>query len=292
MARIRSIKPEFWSDQELTQLPRDVRMLYVALWNFADEHGRLPGDPRLIKSWCFPLDDDVSAAIVDGWLDQLAGIRKVHRYTVGGGRFLYLPNLGDHQRLEPGKKDSRHPAPEDGDPEHQVTGDSTARAEKSAQNPDESALARARYGTGDRGQGTGDMSSSETAAPTSDTGTDLEPTRGDVERVCIHLADRIEGNGAKRPTVTKRWRKTARLMLERDERTEDQIHRAIDWCQDDEFWRANILSMPKLREKYDQLRLRAQARHPPNGQQRSTTDERVSAGLELAARLETQENQR
>jgi hypothetical protein len=32
---------------------------------------------------------------------------------------------------------------------------------------------------------------------------------------------------------------------------------AIDWCQSDPFWRANILSMPKLREKYETLRLRA-----------------------------------
>jgi hypothetical protein len=46
-------------------------------------------------------------------------------------------------------------------------------------------------------------------------------------------------------------------MMTRDERTEEQIHAAIDWCQDDEFWRVNILSMPKLREKFDQLRLAA-----------------------------------
>ena len=47
-------------------------------------------------------------------------------------------------------------------------------------------------------------------------------------------------------------------MLDNDGRTEQEIHGAIDWCQADEFWRSNILSMPKLREKYDQLRLQAQ----------------------------------
>jgi hypothetical protein len=77
-------------------------------------------------------------------------------------------------------------------------------------------------------------------------------------------------------------------MLDRDGRTEDQIHRAIDWCQDDEFWRANILSMPKLREKYDQLRLRATQR--TNGHRKtSTTDERVRAGLDLAAQYRAAE---
>lgn len=86
-----------------------------------------------------------------------------------------------------------------------------------------------------------------------------QPQRDDVQRLCQHLADRIEGNGAKRPTVGKRWRDAARLMIDRDGRTEDQISRAIDWCQDDDFWHSNILSMPKLREQYDRLQLKAKA---------------------------------
>ncbi|WP_416902733.1 helix-turn-helix domain-containing protein [Micromonospora echinospora] len=84
------------------------------------------------------------------------------------------------------------------------------------------------------------------------------PPRLDVDRVCRHLADRIEGNGSKRPTITKGWRDAARLLIDRDGRTVEQIVRCIDWCQDDPFWRSNVLSMPKLREKYDQLRLAAQ----------------------------------
>jgi hypothetical protein len=87
-----------------------------------------------------------------------------------------------------------------------------------------------------------------------------EPPRDDVERICEHLADRVESNGTKRPAITARWRTEARLMLDRDGRTEQEIHGAIDWCQADEFWRANILSLPKLRDQYDQLRLQAQRR--------------------------------
>lgn len=80
-----------------------------------------------------------------------------------------------------------------------------------------------------------------------------------MERVCQHLADRIQSNGAtRRPTVSKKWRDAARLLMDRDERTEAQVHTAIDWCQDHEFWKGVVLSMPKLREKYDQIRLAAQ----------------------------------
>lgn len=84
------------------------------------------------------------------------------------------------------------------------------------------------------------------------------PIRDDVDRLCARLADRIEANGSKRPTITKAWRDSARLLLDRDHRTEEQVARAIDWCQNDDFWRSNVLSMPTLRKQYDRLRLAAQ----------------------------------
>jgi hypothetical protein len=82
--------------------------------------------------------------------------------------------------------------------------------------------------------------------------------RADVAEICSHLADRVEENGSKRPAVTKAWRDSARLLLDKDGRTVEQVKRAIDWCQADDFWRANILSMPTLRKQYERLRLAAQ----------------------------------
>lgn len=86
----------------------------------------------------------------------------------------------------------------------------------------------------------------------------IKSERGDVERLCQHLADLVEANGSRRPAITDRWRDAARLLIDRDGRTETQVRTAIDWCQGHEFWRSNVLSMPKLREKYDQMRLQAQ----------------------------------
>lgn len=82
--------------------------------------------------------------------------------------------------------------------------------------------------------------------------------RDDVERLCKHLADLIEKNGSRRPEVTNGWRNAARLLLDRDKRTEAQVMRAIDWCQQDDFWHRTVLSMPTLRKQYDRLRLAAQ----------------------------------
>lgn len=88
--------------------------------------------------------------------------------------------------------------------------------------------------------------------------------RADVEAICQHLADRIAEDGSKRPTITEKWRQQARLLLDADGRNEQEVHAAIDWCQSHQFWRSNILSMPKLRERYDQLRKQAmQERNAP-----------------------------
>ncbi len=126
-------------------------------------------------------------------------------------------------------------------------------------------------------------SSTKSSSPRPKSG---DPPRPDVEEVCRHLADRVEENGSKRPTVTAKWRDAARLLLDQDGRTVEQVLKAIDWCQDDEFWRANVLSLPKLRDKYDQLRLAAQREtRGVNGHKPSTTDQRVNAVLALKETL-------
>lgn len=75
-------------------------------------------------------------------------------------------------------------------------------------------------------------------------------------RLAELLGDLIEGNGSKRPSV-KNWDRDVRLMVERDGRSLEQVEAAIRWCQADEFWKGNVMSMGKLRKQYDKLRLAA-----------------------------------
>lgn len=112
MARIRSLKPEFWLDRKLARrLSRDERMLYIGLWNQADEHARALGDPNVVKGQVFPYDADLTVDVIDRMLDRLDAAGVVQRYEVDEDPFLYLPKLGDHQRLEPAKSRSRLPEP-------------------------------------------------------------------------------------------------------------------------------------------------------------------------------------
>lgn len=53
------------------------------------------------------------------------------------------------------------------------------------------------------------------------------------------------------------WIDECRKLREIDKRTSEQIEQIIIFSQNDTFWKSNILSMPKLREKFDQLWLKA-----------------------------------
>lgn len=96
--------------------------------------------------------------------------------------------------------------------------------------------------------------------------------RPDVEKVCAALADAVERNGSRRPTVTAKWRTEARLMLDRDGRPLPEVLAIIEWATAHQFWRSNVMAVPTLREKYDRLRLQRES-----GGGRAVGDGRASA---------------
>lgn len=171
MARIRSLKPEFWDDRKLARsTSRDARMLYMGMWNQSDEHGRLNGDAAWLKGRVFPFEDDISADTVLTLLQELEQAERILSYEVDGDPFIYLPKLPKHQRLEPSKVESRLPEPpsrvEQSAPDLPPHADKSApRADEPAQGADESALL---YVAGSMEQGAG---SRDARAPTTARGT-------------------------------------------------------------------------------------------------------------------------
>lgn len=66
MARIRTIKPEFFKNEQLAELPAMSRLLFIGLWTLADRAGRLEDRPKRIKADVFPYDNmDVEKALND-----------------------------------------------------------------------------------------------------------------------------------------------------------------------------------------------------------------------------------
>jgi hypothetical protein len=82
-------------------------------------------------------------------------------------------------------------------------------------------------------------------------------TYGDeVISLCNLLADLIESNGIKRPTVTDNWHQDMERLNRLDGYSFEQIERTIRWVQQDSFWRSNVLSPAKLRKQFGALQLK------------------------------------
>lgn len=99
----------------------------------------------------------------------------------------------------------------------------------------------------------------------------LIPNPVDVRSVQL-LIDLMLENNPGSSTIAKltparqaKWIAQARLLRTEDKRTPEQIEAVVRFSQADPFWRQNILSMPKLREKWDQLVMKARGKDKLNG---------------------------
>jgi hypothetical protein len=76
-----------------------VRYFWVLLWGYLDDHGYGVDEPRLIKPDCFPLDDDLTPADIEKWLEVIEQAGSICRFTgPDGRRYLHAPKWADHQR--------------------------------------------------------------------------------------------------------------------------------------------------------------------------------------------------
>ena len=96
MARIRTIKPEFWDDLKISKVSRDARLLYIGMWNFADDLGVIIGDSLWIKSRVFPFDQ-IQIQQFDKWIQELVKSGFISLFSYQEEEFYYLPNLTRHQ---------------------------------------------------------------------------------------------------------------------------------------------------------------------------------------------------
>lgn len=96
MARIRTIKPEFWTDERIGECSFIARLFFIATWNFADDHGGLERSPKQLKAQAFPYDNIDCEPLIKELLH--AGV--LIEYEVGGKKYLHIKGFRKHQRNE------------------------------------------------------------------------------------------------------------------------------------------------------------------------------------------------
>jgi hypothetical protein len=108
MARSRNIKPGFFANEELADLPFEARLLFIGLWTLADREGRLEDRPKRIRAQVFPYDSIDAEQL----MKQLASSGFIVRYEVSGERYAQIVNFGKHQMPHHKEVPSEIPAPD------------------------------------------------------------------------------------------------------------------------------------------------------------------------------------
>ncbi|MEW6775271.1 MAG: hypothetical protein AB1405_03205 [Bdellovibrionota bacterium] len=107
MARIRTVKPEFFTSESVGSLSPLARLAFAGLWCHADRRGRLEDKPRTLKTRILPYDECDFGEL----LQELVRTECIFRYEIGGRRFIQVVNFEKHQVVNPRENESYIPAP-------------------------------------------------------------------------------------------------------------------------------------------------------------------------------------
>jgi len=107
MARIRTIKPEFWSSADVVCLSYTARLLFIGLWVFADDQGVIPAGAAGLKMKIFP-GDKLSMDEINQLLTELKTGGLIVSYHEKGKEFFFITGW-HHQKIA--KKTAKYPPP-------------------------------------------------------------------------------------------------------------------------------------------------------------------------------------
>lgn len=94
MARIRTVKPEFWTDEKVVECSIPARLLFIGLFNFANDMGCLERSPKRLKMQIFPAD----ALDCEPLIQELITHGLLIEYSVNDVCYLQIKGFLKHQK--------------------------------------------------------------------------------------------------------------------------------------------------------------------------------------------------
>lgn len=98
MARIRTIKPDFWTSAQVMDCTPTTRLMFIGLWNFADDAGRMSVTTKKVKALIFP-SDVMALSDIRRMIDELASNDLVELYTIDDVEYLQITGW-HHQKID------------------------------------------------------------------------------------------------------------------------------------------------------------------------------------------------
>lgn len=287
MPRKRMIDPEFWLDEELAELSMEARLFYIGTWNFADDYGVIEYRTKKLKAQIFPYDD----VDVERCIKELVKIGKLVPFSTNGRKYLYIKNFTKWQMINrPSKRRFAEPPQEIEDslntckgltehsvsaheqfteqsvntheplteqslsthPEKEIEIEKEIEKENNTSCPENFPDAPS--------PPPNEKSSKRKERKYSYSDKDMELALLLEELILVNKPDYKFQGGKRR----ERWANEFRLMRERDGRSPERIEEVLRFSQNNPFWKKNILSAEKLREKFDRLEMEMRERKEEN----------------------------
>jgi hypothetical protein len=235
VARIRTIKPEFWIDEKIGELSFGARLLFIATWNLADDEGILRWNAAYLRGHVFTYDVHVPIAKIKDLMQELIDENLIEKYDVGVDAYAFVVHFSKHQVINK-PMPSKQPLPTSPNFKAKYTNNS-------------------RSNTGTIQEHSGVEVEMEMEKERNTQGSKSSKELTELFRALI-----LENNPeAKVPENFSKWQEEFDLMISIDKRTPENIETVMRWCQADSFWKTNILSPEKLRKQYDQLYMKMNA---------------------------------
>lgn len=108
MSRIRTVKPEFWTSEQIMECSPLARLAFIGMWNFCDDNGVHPASCKTLKAQIFPADD-LTAADVQSLINELLQQRLLIEFIAENRPWWWV--TGWHHQLINRPSKSRFPLP-------------------------------------------------------------------------------------------------------------------------------------------------------------------------------------
>jgi hypothetical protein len=99
MARIRTIKPEFCTSEQIVECSTNARLLFVCMLCFCDDAGRHPANTKRLKMEVFPGDNFENSAI-RSMVNELLRVGLLTEYTHEKSVFWQVTGWKKHQKID------------------------------------------------------------------------------------------------------------------------------------------------------------------------------------------------
>ncbi len=114
MARIRTIKPEFFSSEQIVECSSNARLTFVGMWCFCDDGGVHPASVKRLKMEVWP-GDDVTSEDIAHYVNELIANGLLLEFEAeheGEKRRFWAVRGWHHQKID--RPNVKYPSPSDG----------------------------------------------------------------------------------------------------------------------------------------------------------------------------------